>query len=565
MRFVDNISDIGMRNGDEPCYCEYLMYPNDLQLQAKIAGFVGDGLTYLFSARLYDPTGQNQIAIISDHFTRWVADTPKGRMFTARLDTFPPAMCAGTCFVLRIIITTTTGTVVFDKFTDLYCMATCCTIPRNINIGQAEVLYNGQEQVSYEAEVDTYYTTDCGDPLIRISGIYDCLDSDGYYYSTPKSVISNVGTPFPFNPVHVLTGKVKRLPRDITTHLSYNCKIHRTESFVPYRVESFEVIPPWKMDEIERALLSNKITVSDRYSEYDFVFDGGEAFTDIVACWDRYKLDVTLRECTKRVDFSCGEPCGGTYTQYYAIPIEYNGGGYWNDGKQRVAEDDNTLISYLEMQTGVIAVSNITSNYNGYYIVLRVVTTSPMYLPMYLYYDSVSLGHMVYSTTQEPSDIVIPCGSPALGTVSYDNMVCGTPFLATPVYEYIDDIQDVFIVFQNNWESGVLVSPDAFVARREGDIIRIIFMDTINYGYPYNPPAYEAQYFVDEFIGTLSPNARPTADRIIILPNDRTFRVDTLGNLYFTGYPDWLTGTYSAIHIGDHSPNPVMPEVIYQL
>ena len=90
-------------------------------------------------------------------------------------------------------------------------------------------------------------------------------------------------------------------------------------------------------------------------------------------------------------------------------------------------------------------------------------------------------------------------------------------------------------------------------------------MDTINYGYPYNPPTYEAQYFVDEFIGTLSPNARPTADRVIILPNDRTFKVDTLGNLYFTGYPDWLTGTYSAIHIGDHSPNPVMPEVIYQL
>lgn len=568
MRFVNDISQIGEVRCGEPCYCEYLMYPSDLQLQAGISR--ATGVSYSLNVYLYDRFGNTQIADITSFFSWWVADTPGGRKLTLKLNSFPATMCAASCFTLRVVLTGTSviGSV-FDRFTDVYCIKSCCDYPTGITSSQEGVTPQSPVDFTFTLVPDAVSDSGCIPEMIRIRGRFECLDVETAYYGTPGSAISSSGALFAYDPVSVIEGGIKHMPRDIHVSMSYNCKVQRVESFKAYIAESHELVPAWKMYEIENTLQAQDVIIEQSNPMYApnspvFKFIGGEAFEQPVAAWNRFKLNANIRICTRRIDYGCGEPCvsGAVATLYYAIPAAYDGGGYYNDNRQYIATNNANLILYMQAQDGVTSVTDVTANYTGYYIVLEVETENSIALPVFLYYDNVFVQNKVYANQQEPSNIVVTCAPVTIGAVTSENITCAKPIIGEVVSESMLSETEVFITFQNGWEQGFA---QPWIASVAAGVVRISRMDAINYGYPYDPPTFPAEYFANEFIGTLSANARPSQTRIISFEDDRTFTIDTFGNMYYSGSPDFINSNLSAVHIGDHTPNTIRPEVFYEL
>lgn len=556
MRFITDISAPDSANAcGAPCYCEKIMYASDMTFQLSPNSQQFYNLGTSIAIHVCDPEG-NVIEDATSYFNWWTAISGGRKYMTARLKTYSPAMCVNSCFRIRVSIIPTTGIPVYVGYSELYCLDSCCDIPRGIITGG-----NTSDQDI------TFTPGDCSKPMVRMWGKFPCYDHDGNYYGWPSSIIDGTIS-FPYNPVHVFEGVVNQNMRDITIQASYNCKVQRTESFRSWQVVSNEPLPPWKMAEIENALHAPEILLNDtgnvNINTRTVFFEGGTAFEQPYSRWQRFRMNATLRECEKRVDFGCGDVCptGDGELVYYAIPADYSGIGYYNEVREYVAASDSALIGYLEAQSNVLSVTDVTANYSGYHLVLEVEATDTMSLPVYVYYDFAAPAYRVYASQQEPSTIVVTCQPVTIGTVTSENMVCAKPIIGEVVSESMMSETEVFITFQNGWEQG---TAQPWIASVSGGVVRISRMDAVNYGYPYDPPTFPLEYFANEFIGTLSANARPSQTRTISFPDDRVFTIDTFGNLYYSGDPDFVNSNLSAVHIGDHTPNTIRPEVFYEL
>lgn len=567
MRFITDISAPDSANAcGAPCYCEKIMYASDMtfQLSPDSQSFYNLDTTFIV-IDVCNPEG-TVLEDATSYFEWGTFKIGNKKYLNARLKTYSPAMCNNSCFRVKVSITPiypppSLNIPVYIGYSELYCLDSCCDIPRGIIIGDQ----SGSSDV-------TFIQGDCTKPMVRLRGVFPCYDHEGNYYGLPSSIISGT-TAFAYAPVQVFEGVVNQNMREITVQASYNCKVQRTESFRSWQVVSNEPLPPWKMEEIENALHAPEILLNDTGNINEnarFVFfGGGTAFEQPYGRWQRFRMNATLRECEKRVDFGCGDVCptGDGELMYYAIPADYNGGGYYNDGKEYVAASDLALIGYLQAQDNVLSVTDVTANYSGYHLVLEVEATDTMSLPVYVYYDFATTAYRVYASQQEPSDIVVPCQPVTIGTVTTENMVCAKPVIGEVVSESIPDGDVVYIHPQNGWQQGYLMPPYDFMARRYDNFVKISFMDAVNFGYIYNPPAFPHNFFANELIGTLSANAIPSQTRIVELPNGRTFTIDTNGNLYYSGPADYETNSYSAIQVGNYPfiPTPNMPEIMYQL
>lgn len=561
MRFVTDISAPDSANAcGAPCYCEKIMYASDMAFQLSPDSQQFYNLATSIVINVCDPEG-NILEDATSYFDWWTASIGSRKYLTARLKTYSPAMCANSCFRISITINAVlivTPIPVFTGYSDLYCLDSCCDLPGGIIIGDRA----GSRDMAYVG-------SDCSKPTVRLRGIFPCYDHEGNYYGLPSAIISGT-TAFAYSPVQVFEGVVNQNMREITVQASYNCKVQRTESFRSWQVVSNEPLPPWKMEEIENALHAPEILLNDtgniNADARSVFFGGGTAFEQPYGRWQRFRMNAALRECEKRVDFGCGDGCptGNTTMMYYAIPADYNGGGYYNDGKEYVAASDSALIGYLEAQSNVLSVTDVTANYSGYHLVLEVSATDTVALPVYIYYDFATTAYRIYANQQEPSTIVVTCQPVTIGTVTTENMMCAIPIIGEVVSESIPDDEYVYIQWQNGWVPGPLVSPIPFVANKSGGYVRISFMDAINYGYPYNPPNFPANFFANEFIGTLTANARPSQTRNINLPDGRSFTIDTDGNLYYSGAADFQNSSFSSVQIGKYTTID-KPDVIYAI
>lgn len=564
MRFVTDISAPDSANAcGAPCYCEKIMYASDMtfQLSPDSQSFYNLDTTVIL-INVCNTEG-TVLEDATSYFEWGTFKIGNKKYLNARLKTYSPAMCNNSCFRIKVSITPvypgpSLNIPVYIGYSELYCLDSCCDIPRGIIIGEQ----SGSSDV-------TFIQGDCTKPMVRLRGVFPCYDNEGNYYGVPSAILSG-NKAFAYNPVQLFEGVVNQNMREITVQASYNCKVQRTESFRSWQVVSNEPLPPWKMEEIENALHAPEILLNDTgniNADARFVFfGGGTAFEQPYGRWQRFRMNAALRECERRMDFGCGEGCptGNATMMYYAIPAAYNGGGYYDDNRQPIAVNDSTLTDYLEAQANVISITDVTTDYNGYHLVLEVEATDTMSLPVYIYYDFAAPAYRVYASQQEPSDIVVPCQPVTIGTVTTENMVCAKPVIGEVVSESMPDDEYVYIQFQNGWEPGVLVSPVPFVANKSGSYVRISFMDAINYGYPYNPPSFPANFFANEFIGTLTANARPSQTRNINLTDGRSFTIDTDGNLYYSGAADFQNSSYSSVQIGKYTTID-KPDVIYAI
>jgi hypothetical protein len=562
MIWRSDISELEANNNfcDAPCYCEHLVYPSDLMLQAPVNSAATSG--YTLNIYVYDATGQVQLEDVTNKFSWYIADTPVGRKIVMRLNTFTNTMCANSCFLIRVVLRSFSSTI-FNSFTDVYCVASCCDVPRGITVSQdGDVVPVGvafsPAVISISEGLPEIPTGQCGKALIRIWSQFECYDkSSGEYYGLPGSVIagsSNNG--FRYQPVTNLEGRIVRRPREITRSISFNCKLQRSESFRPYLLESFELVPSWKMDELESTFLAEKINVSDFRKEGEYQFSGGSIFTQIIGAWEAFKLSATLQDCPVRQNFGCGDSCGnGETMMMYAIPANTQGLGFYSEDKVYIAYSEAMLINWFAAQDQVTSVVDVTTDYEGYSLVLEVTGTG--YLPTYIYYDYPNSAYQVYAQT-EVSDQVVGCPFPVIGTVTTSPDICAQPIIGEVTTEPVVEVP-LGLVYIPNWQQGALYG--AFAAVLGDGWVRIDNLDAINFDYPYDPPTFPENFFANMAFAVIDPRARPSIPVNIAIDDERTFTIDENGVMYFSGPPSFEDSNVSSFVIGAGG----YPTIVYAL
>lgn len=160
MIWIDNISQlwINRKNPNDPCFCEHIIYPNDMVLQGGLFTNIASGFSV--QVLVYSIDGLTQYEDATSYFSFYVGVKPNGgKFFNLRLEAFSPEMCNRACYILRVIVTAS-GKTLFDKFTEHYCQNSCCDIPRGIGIGTSSLdcpiyLNYIQRIYSYDAATDS--------------------------------------------------------------------------------------------------------------------------------------------------------------------------------------------------------------------------------------------------------------------------------------------------------------------------------------------------------------------------------------------------------------------------
>lgn len=131
MIWIDDISELQYYNqpADMPCYCDELFTPNDILLQAKVP-LVGSN-NYNIAIYVYSADGLTNLGEVTGDF-EWYAflGTDGQHYINIRGIAFSSTMCNNKCFILRVKIwgdMTISGLYIFDKYTERYCLDSCCT------------------------------------------------------------------------------------------------------------------------------------------------------------------------------------------------------------------------------------------------------------------------------------------------------------------------------------------------------------------------------------------------------------------------------------------------------
>lgn len=587
MIFVNNISDLWFYNkkADEPCYCEHLVYPNDIILQSVLT----TGYTSGFSVQVYvyTPNGVTNLEDASSYFSFYVGVNPSGyKFFNLRCEEFSPAMCNNKCYILRVIVSVS-GTSIFDKFTEQYCQTTCCDIPRGITIAP-----EGTDLTSTVSEAETLPIPygSCNVPLLRIKAIFECIDNEtGLYYGITTSVLTGTAN-FSYVKITNLTAKIRRAPREIKTFSSYNCNLQRAESFKPWLLQGNSIdafVPEWKLNELENMLHASYIEVDDfglKYGAKEYKYAGGTIGERVLVCWDTFRISFPLQDCTVRTDFGCGE-CDTVSAEAFLIPQGATGDYFYDENRQLIGDYDD-LLDYYENLGFTVTETDYDNTYASF-------TAQGSGVIPNFYYDNLFSNYIVYGTFTPVAPVVL-CAMPVLGVIVVEEDICAVPVLGTVVVEDVaEEIADVYSY--GNWtvseDSEVILSEGygrlfisttrtyatvlmqivadtatADITVPDGQCMTVIYgtgnyqrdvdftqtgnVVTMTNGVTFaigddvevimNVGAETNPYFANEIIGVIANNGWPLFP-VMIETVDYTILIDTSGHIYYTGYPNGTT------------------------
>lgn len=540
MVFLDSIYQLQYYNQQpgQPCYCEAIVNSKDLMLQAPV-----NVSSYATSIYLYSADGLTLIADITDYFELYFFSYNGQTYFNARLNSFPPQMCANPCFILYIEIDKQ-----FKKFTERYCVAACCELPGNI-VSQSQTV--GGQPIQQLVPVDDANTafidlsglnvprSECGEPLLTLTQYADCYDAaNNIFYGIPTNVLSGSPT-FGYQIVTNMRGRIIRQPREITIDRSYNCKILRAESFRPWLLEGFEWFPAWKMDELEAGFHANHIIVNDYRTYKEYQFAGGTSFFQPYSCWESFGLRMTLQDCTARVNYGCGDDCNTGVGASKNI-MSFTIGNpfvdlYMDEGGKLVGSTYDQLLAYFN-QYGIVTDKTSESGSPCYFEHAFTVEANG-YIPSSFYINRKLGANRIFGVRGEiPSCQDIPnCDYPTFGTVTIKDTTCVAPTFGTPI---IADVaaDELTITDANGW-----VQKDFTTAT--------LYNGAVNINIESENTAYtgSGEYLIGgQVIGNIEPAGRPTANRSIVIDSNNTVLVETSGNIRLYGYGT-ATGTETTI------------------
>lgn len=548
MIWIDSINDLQYykQSKDLPCYCEELVYPNDMQLQGRV--YNGSG-SYTLALYVYSADGLTQYENATTYFDYYFAKMPNGtHFFNARLKSFTPAMCAHKCFIIRAVVSQG-GKVLFDKYTERYCQSSCCDVARGVTYSQDSLSATPVPSAPV-VPAGTPVTSECGEPLIRIISQSDCEDVfSGEFYGIPGTVLSGSAS-FGYTKVTSCKGRIVRRPLEIKREISYNCKLQSSESAALYLLEGFEYFPAWKMAEIEAQLHASHIWVDDYKTYREYQYEGGIPFRQIHDCYELFKLETVVQDCTKRQVFGCAD-CAPASGAFFAIPEAYEGGAFYNESGMLIAQDYDELLVWLASQDGIVSVEDVDVETLSCPMYAAVGISGGSYLPTAIYYDKVNPRNRVFAHYASSADSLcdvnggIACRKPVNDEVIIEAFVCNTPAHdtviieavmpdAVPVYGFgswvIDGGATAATVIANELSLDISVTNSSIIAEE---------------GTEYS--------FSGEIIATIAAGGRPTVMRILDhnnngdIPAGMLLLVEPSGAIRFVGTITITTENEAAI------------------
>lgn len=427
MIFLNSISQLQYYNSNDqfPCYCELLAYPSDLTLQSTFPTYTNTS-GYTVQVFIYSADGLTQYEEATSYFSFYVFPY-NGLRFNLQLNSFSPAMCAYGCWILRVIISNG-ATNVFDKYTDRYCQAACCDVPRGITAIQENVGH--RDNALGTSDVPAVIPVgECGQKLIRIRTYFDCYDAfSNEYYQIPGTVYSGSAS-FAFQKITNIAGRIVERERAITRDISYNCRLQRSESFTPYLLESIgwsknAIFPTWKKHELENQFHAPHFFIGDFTTEKEYQFSGGSVVKRIVItglCSEMYRLETTIQDCSIRQTFGCDDPCAIIGSLTFIIPPNYSGQGFYDENRQLIGYSIPDLIIWYSGQNGIVSVTDASSDYtDGYGAIL---VQSNGYIPTSFYFDAITNTNRVYGAIN-PTIEPIPCIQFNAGIITIEDNIC---------------------------------------------------------------------------------------------------------------------------------------------
>lgn len=574
--WFNSIAELPYYNAAIPCYCEPLALPQDLILQRQFPKY---GTNYTFSAKLMSPDGLVEYEDITSYFSVYYFNNPvNGRLyFNARLDRFSEQMCVKKCWIIHVIISVPDA-ILFDKYTQRYCTATCCETASGVSFSQ-DGLVPATPVNTPTQPTNSLFLDKCGEKLVRLISRFPCYDAfTGEYYAIPDDVVSG-SADFAYTKVTSIRGRFVQRPREIVRQISYNCKLQRSESARQFLLEGYDIFPAWKMDEIEGQLHAPYLWVETEYQYKEVQFTGGSVFNKADGardCTEIFKLTANLSECTIRQTFGCEEGCSTTgyqgYASFFIVPQSYQGGNIYDSNKTLIAGDIDGLVSWLRTFEGVTDVqflvaesgSPVTSPISplgcAYDYVIGVKTeNSGVYIPTNVYYNSPVPANRVYSVTfDEISEVcdLIPasrCDTPQLGDITIVANPCDTPVLGDiTMTEITPEEVEIIQYLPDGWEfvmSGSPLAPE--------DTSATVYNNQVNLSIKVRNDAYpmpeEDYQFSQTRIGVIDAAGRPPFAVTLNSENsnltDEQFVViDENGIIYYSGEPTSVSeGSYSEI------------------
>lgn len=512
------------------------------------------GTSYTATFLVYSADGLAQYEDATSYFDIYIASIPNSptHYLNAKLKSLSPAMCSHPCFIIRLIVQNAGGQYVFDKYTERYCQSTCCDVPRGITSSQDSLSTSGDDSpVNPDSpKQPSRPTTDCGNPLIRIISQFSCKDLfSGNYYGDPATVYSGSAT-FNYTKISSIQGRIVRRPADIQRTISYNCKLQRSESFVPYLLEGYDMLPAWKMAEIEGQLHADHIWVDDYVVYKEYQFAGGVNFAKVqgaLGCDEVFKLSTTLQDCTIRQTFGC-DTCE-VLNNYFLIPNGYSGDGWFYDENGQfiasVYDGEGSspfvlgLLDWLRNQQGITGVTDIdVSGFDCEIYALVQITSNGGYVPTTLYYDSPTARNRIFLLRLEDVTDICgytgnnPCAKPVNDTVIISDFVCNTPVNDTVIITEVTPT-DLTITDYGAWIiDGGGTTASVYAGQVSMDI-KSVNTTTIT------GVAGETVYLTNEVIGVISADGRPDTSVLLNeangLPADVFMVVNSNGTIMFTG------------------------------
>lgn len=502
------------------CYCSILYHANDLMLQGWFPKGSGN---YEIIVQTLSADGLTVYETSTSNFQSYFFNNPitQQHTFNLQLKAFTTQMCVRACWILHVVVLdSTTGGVVFDKYTERYCMSTCCDRARDITIDDEGInIIKMIDGFAVEPNFDeglapvlppiiSEKLTECGDPLITLRSRAACMDMDGNYYPIPSSTISGSAT-WGYEKVTNMRGKIAKRPRSIERTYSYNCRLQRVESQRVYLFEGYEYFPAWAADEIETQLSGSEIYVDDVRYEYN----GGEPFTMASECKDIFRLKTELSDCVQRQVLGCNPDCAPSNfdgaQKMYVIPSAYQDGYFYDENKQLIAQDYDELLAYFRGLDGAYSVNELATSPLSCEVFAAFSLNSYGYVPNSFYYDTPINGNRVYAIQLDSIDEICPtygqtCTAPDVSYYWVEEQICDDPVIT---YWWVEeDTSEVIVIsgfgdWSNDGTSGGTI---------DGGVATI----TIGVGNPLlvtDPDSPAAPVFVaGDIIALIGANGRPS-------------------------------------------------------
>lgn len=484
MIFFTSIDELNGNNTPDgvPCYCERIIYPDDLLLQSPLTWQGPNEYTLLIE--LYSVDGKTNFGDVTDKFSYYFFKNPiSGKhTFNIRLEHFHELMCIHACWILKVTVSDSAH-IYFQKITDRYCQTSCCDVPRGVGFAQPSVVWpddSGPGTINIPAppKVD-----ECGNKYITVTTRYECYDKQtGDYYSNPgaANIINGNYTNFVFEKKLNLRGEVIEIPREIVRTYSRNCRLTRTESARQYEVDVYGIFPAWKALEVTNMLHAPEIRIDGQRYEYD----GGEPFARIElgsTCDRLYRSNILLRDCDIYQNFGCSDGCNTTGGAAMAMVISQGAKIFYDEDRQLIGDKDD-LLDWFRNQPGMTNLMLIDPGDYDCDFEIGFVVYGDGYMPTFVYVDGTAPGNRTYGMSEAAladlcSKIEPSCAMPVAGTITPMDDTCGVPTLGTIIVMDMPTT-NIAVTWLNDW----IDEGDSAITRTEKTVN--ITLDLSNANYP---------------------------------------------------------------------------------